>query len=353
MRDMKNRGERIMKRNRKIVFHLLLSLIILLSVGGLAFAGGKQEAEPAAEEPVEAAPAEEEKEPFVLGINNYMDSFEFCYKVHQSIEEAAAKAGIKVVYAEAQMEPERIKSNLDTFAIQGVDAIFEFNWTPDVTKKFMDQNPGIVMITGDYKAEGSYYFGADNYGAGLILGRYLAEEVDKRWGGVVDSIVLGFPPVVGETIFQRMQGVVDGYRETHPEFSEDNVFSYDTMPDPTTVTRQFVTDFLTAHPDQKHIVIASNNDEGGLGALSAVETQGRESDVLIVSHGADTPFREKIRAGKGDLWIGSVAYRPEKYGDYLIPALLDILEGRSAPMEILMEHVVVTKDNIDLHYPGE
>ncbi len=44
---------------------------------------------------------------FTLGINNYMDSFEFCWKVHQNIEEWAEKHGIKTVYAEAAMDVDK------------------------------------------------------------------------------------------------------------------------------------------------------------------------------------------------------------------------------------------------------
>ena len=63
--------------------------------------------------------AADDKKTFTLGINNYMDSFEFCWKVHHNIEEWAAKYGIKTVYAEAEMEPERVKANLDTFFKSG------------------------------------------------------------------------------------------------------------------------------------------------------------------------------------------------------------------------------------------
>ena len=111
---------------------------------------------------------------YTLGISNFADSNEFCYKVHKNIEDWAKKMGFKTVYAEASMDPEKVKANLDTFALQGVDAIFEFNWLTDVTAKWIKDNPGIVMVTGDYVVPGAYYFGANQYQAGVVLGRFLA-----------------------------------------------------------------------------------------------------------------------------------------------------------------------------------
>ncbi len=328
-----------MKEQFKKVLLILLSFAFVLSAACVVFAAGKKE--------------EAKKAVYTLGINNYMDSFEFCWKVHQNIEEWAEKYGIKTIYAEAAMEPEKIKANLDTFALQGVDAIFEFNWITDVTAKFVKEHPEIVMVTGDYIVEGAYYFGANQYQAGLVLGRYLAEQVRKRWDGKLDAMVFAACYQCGELLIKRMDGILDGYKETYPNFPDKMVFRFENMGAEGQIvnTKRIVTDFYTAHPDMTHIVVGTNNDEGGLGALSAVETMGKEKNFFIVSHGGDTPFHEKMRAGKGDVWIGSVAYMPERYGEFMIPWMKDILDGKDVPREMSPEHFVLTKDNLDKYYP--
>jgi ribose transport system substrate-binding protein len=326
-----------MKKHLRKIF----CIAFLLSSVGLVFASEPEE--------------EGEETGFVLGINNFRDSFEFCWKVHSNIEEWAAKYGIKTVYAEANMEPEKIKANLDTFALQGVDAIFEFNWITDVTAKFVREHPEIVVVTGDYIVDGAYYFGANQYKAGVILGRYLAEQVKKRWNGRVDAMVFAACYQCGELLIQRMDGIRDGFKETYPDFPDDMVFRFENAggEGQEINTRKIVTDFYTAHPEMTHIVVGTNNDEGGLGALSAVETMGKEDNFFIVSHGGDTPFREKMRAGKGDVWIGSVAYMPERYGEFMIPWLVDILNGKDVPREMSPEHFVLTADNVDEYYPQD
>jgi len=330
-----------MKEKVKKMFLLSLCLAFVLSTASVAFASDRTE-------------VDEEDGVYTLGINNFRDSFEFCWKVHQNIEEWAEKYGFKTIYAEANMEPEAIKANLDTFALQGVDAIFEFNWITDVTAKFVRENPDIVVVTGDYIVDGAYYFGANQYEAGVVLGRYLAEQVEKRWNGQLDAMIFAACYQCGELLIQRMDGILDGYKETFPDFPDDMVFRFENN-NPTSQqtqnTKQIVTDFYTAHPDMTHIVVGTNNDEGGLGAMAAVETMGKEENFFIVSHGGDTPFHEKIRAGKGDVWIGSAAYMPERYGEFMIPWLKDILDGKDVPREMSPEHFVLTAENLDQYYP--
>lgn len=333
----------MIKKIIRKIFLVFFFLAFIFSLAGVCLAGGKVEKEPV-------------KHEYTLGINNFRDSFEFCWKVHQNIEEWAKKYGIKTIYAEANMEPEKIKANLDTFALQKVDAIFEFNWVTDVTAKFVKEHPEIVVVTGDYVVEGAYYFGANQYKAGLILGRYLAEQVKKRWNGRVDAMIFAACYQCGELLIQRMDGILHGFKETYPDFPDNMVFRFENYgaEGQEINTKRIVTDFYTAHPEMTHIVVATNNDEGGLGALSAVETLGKEKNFFIVSHGGDTPFREKMRAGKGDVWIGSVAYMPERYGEFMIPWLKDILDKKpNVPKEMSPEHFVLTKDNVDQYYPGQ
>jgi ribose transport system substrate-binding protein len=326
-------------KGKSILSILLCFALLMTAMAGFA-AGGKPE---------------EGAKQYTLGINNFADTNEFCFKVHKNIEEWAKKNGFKTIYAEANMEPEKMKANLDTFALQGADAIFEFNWLTDVTAKWVKEHPDIVMVTGDYVVEGAYYFGANQYEAGVVLGRYLAEQVKKRWNGKLDALVFAACYQCGELLIKRMDGILDGYKETYKDFPGNMAFRFENnnpTGQQTPNTLRIVTDFYTAHPTMTHIVVGTNNDEGGLGALAAVETMGKEANFFVVSHGGDTPFQEKIRAGKGDVWIGSVAYMPERYGEFMIPWLKDILAKKpNVPKEMSPKHFVLTKDNIDKYYP--
>jgi len=282
---------------------LVFCSVFLLATLGAAFATGTPE-------------GGEKKYKYTLGINNYMDSFEFCYKVHQNIEEWAAKYGIKVVYAEAKMEPEKVKANLDTFALQKVDAIFEFNWLTDVTAKFVKDNPDILMVTGDYIVPGAYYFGANQYYAGQVLGRYLAEQVKKRWDGRVDAFVFAACYQCGELLQSRMNGILDGYKETYKDFPDTMVFRFENSGGEGQIvnTKRIVTDFATAHPTMTHIVVGTNNDEGGLGALQARKRWARRRTSSSFPMAATLPSRRRSAPARATCGSGRWPTRPSCTG---------------------------------------
>lgn len=341
--------------NRKVVKSFVCILVCLAFLFTLIGCGAQptKETEKVTTAAANETTKEEPKKAYKIGFLNYGDSNEFTSKVHQSIKAACEKAGVELLYAEALMDAQKVTSNADSLVAQGANLIFEFNWLPEVTASLMPmlKEKNVVMVTGDYRVDGAYYFGANNLVAGKKLGEYFAGAVEKKWQGQIDSIVMVYYQAGGEELNKRMKGIVDGLKTKYPDLPDSKIVWLDRGNGDASVVKSMVTDYLTAHPNDKHILIFGNNDETGLGALSAAETSNRQNDVLIGTHGADTPFQESIRAGKGDIWIGSVAYTPEKYGDFLIPWAIDILDGKEVPNDMNPEHVVITKDNIDQYYP--
>ena len=48
---------------------------------------------------------------------------------------------------------------------------------------------------------------------------------------------------------------------------------------------------------------------------------------------------------------GTVSYFPEKYGEYLVPVIVDLIEGVQVPREVYVKNAVVTRANINEYYP--
>ena len=66
--------------------------------------------------------------------------------------------------------------------------------------------------------------------------------------------------------------------------------------------------------------------------------------------GGDAPGKAEL-AQEENAFKGSVGYFPERYGEFLIPMALDILEGEPIPAEVHMAHIVVDRDNFREYYP--
>ena len=81
--------------------------------------------------------------------------------------------------------------------------------------------------------------------------------------------------------------------------------------------------------------------------LRAVQQQGRGPDALVVGKGAD----ELETMIAEERFIASVAYFPERYGNYLIPLSLMRLAGHDVPPAVAVNHVMISPANICQFYP--
>ncbi|MCL5072029.1 MAG: hypothetical protein M1308_14225, partial [Actinobacteria bacterium] len=111
-----------------------------------------------------------------------------------------------------------------------------------------------------------------------------------------------------------------------------------------------MTDVLNKVPKAKKFVLTSINEETMSGIISAIQTVGRwnPEDWIIITQGCDAVGQQQIRDGLTD---GAVAYFFEKYGEYLIPAAVSLMNGQPVPPFMYVENVLITKDNIDQYYP--
>lgn len=341
----------------KRIVSLIFVLVLLITIAGCTpnpTATVPASSSKAESEDVSAEPSETKT--WVIGFNNYMDSHEFCKKVHDGITAAAEQYGVELLYAEAQMDGTTMIANTEQFIMQGADLIIDFNWVPEIGKTMVEKAnaAGVELISMDTEYEGGYYFGANSYNAGKVLGEYLAERVKTDWGGQLDAIVGCWYQGGGDIVKDRVVGAVDALKAasgiTMP--ADNMIIEVDAgASDQAATLKTYAQDFLTAHPDLHHVIFLANNDESGVGLFAGVELAGREADCFIGTTGGDTPFQEHIRAGGGDCWVGSTSFAPELYGDSVIPMAIDILEGKDVPTNVYMEHFVITADNIDEYYP--
>ncbi len=317
--------------------------------------------EPVVDEPVVDEPVAEERaeDAWVIGFNNFADSHEFCYKVHEGIREAAEEHGVELLYTESEMDGTRMISNTQILIDQGADVVIDFNWIPEVGETMLEmcQEAGVELISMDTVYEGAYYFGVDGYSAGEVLGEYAEGVIKDRWDGEVEALVGIYYVGGGDLVLDRVLGFKDYLKEKAADLDmpdEDMEFVFDAGADEQTLdARDTITDFLTANPDLSKVLVVTHNDETGAGVFAGVELSGREDDVLLFSHGGDTPFHEHLRGGGGDVWVSSVAYAPETYGSQVIPMAIDILEGKDVPEFVFLDHFALHEGNIDEHYPVE
>src|SRR6184192_2243698 len=126
-----------------------------------------------------------------LGYAAQGTDYQFSKEVSASSQRAATAEGIELISLDNRYSAKIAQRNADLLVREKVDLVIEFqtdeNVAPIVAAKYRDAN--IPLIAIDIPHPGATYYGANNYEAGLIGGRYLGRWAKQHWGGeVVDEI---------------------------------------------------------------------------------------------------------------------------------------------------------------------
>ncbi len=322
-----------MKKFLTMVLCLMLAMVMFVSCSQPAEEVTTPETtEEATEETTEEAT---EEVMYKIGLNSYAENFESSQRYIQTMEAAAAAAGnVELVFADCNADPQKVLPNYDAFIAQGVDAIIDASWLQEAGQAAATkaENAGIPLIVCDSNFDDNVYtksIGTDQYYAGTIAGEYFAEYMAENREGEIDYLVLLYFQGGGENPRMRVQGVADGLAEAGVELTEDQVIYLDNEAK-ADKTNQIVRDFLTAHPDAKNIIFVSHNDPAAAGIVSAVKSSGREADCLAASFGGEQSALD-ILATDDEFYVGTVSFEQLQYGDYAIPAAIDLIEGREVP----------------------
>ncbi len=302
-----------------------------------------------------AADCPTKQDSYKIGFANLTEDIVFTKLVRESIEENVEAAGnIELVLADNKLDGATALANADNFILQGVDGVIEFQTDEKFGNVIMDKfrAEGIPVIAIDIPMPGATFFGADNYKAGRLAGEAAAAWVNENWDGQVDAILeLGLPQS-GPIPAARMQGMLEGLQDNlENPVPEDMVFHLDSKNTQDEAFR-VVSDVLPGIPEAEHIVGTAINDGTALGIIAALEAAGRKDQGIVIGQNADPSAREEM-VKEGSIYLGSTAYFPENYGDYLVPAIIDVLECRPLPPSIYVDHVLVTAENACELYPED
>jgi len=233
-----------------------------------------------------------------------------------------------------------------------VDLIIEFQTdehiAPEISARYLQAM--IPVIAVEIPHPGAIYYGANNYGAGLIGGRYLGRWARQNWNGQVDEVILLELSMAGPLPRSRLTGMITGIKDVLPGLHESCVTCLDG-------NGRFghSLDVLRKHlrfSRAERILVGAINDPSALGALRAFEEAGRGSTCAVMGQNASTEARAELRR-RGTRLMGSVAYFPERYGYGIIPLALDILKKKTVPHAVFIKHQLVTPENVDRVYPND
>jgi len=287
-----------------------------------------------------------------LGYAAQGTDYQFSREVSESLKRAAAAEGIELIAVDNRYSAKVAQRNAELLVREKVDLAIEFQTdeevAPIVAAKYREA--GIPMIAIDIPHPGATYYGANNYEAGLIGGRYLGRWVKEHWQSEVDEILLLELKRAGNLPRMRLSGLLVGLNLILPSASSCSVIYLDG--DGELGTSFEVVRRHLRSSNGKRVVVGAINDPSALGALRAFQEAGRAENCVVMGQNASPEGRAELRQPK-TRFVGSVAYFPERYGVDLIRVSIDILGHRPVPPAVFVEHKLITPSSVDHYYPND
>ena len=250
-----------------------------------------------------------------LGYAAQGTDYQFSKEISTGLQRAAAAEGMDLICLDNRYSAKIAQRNADIFVREKVDLVIEFQTdehvAPIVAAKYREAN--IPLIALEIPHPGATYFGANNYEAGLIGGRYLGRWAKQQWQSNVDEIILITLERAGSLPRMRLTGMVVGMRDACPALEHVPVTHVDGDGKMADHSRRCAG--ISARPNRSACSLAPSTTRVHW-ALSV--RPGEWTDRVVRDHGAErvTEGRAELRE-PGTRLIGSVAYFPEKYGPRL------------------------------------
>ena len=305
---------------------------------------------PAGPYEAEIRPAEQ---PWKIGYGDGLSGIPFTDSVTDNINAIAAEMGVEIVYCDNAYDQERTVECSNLLVTQQVDGVIFANWiagTEDLIAGIF-HDAGIPCVSYDGPHPGCVAFGPDNYNAALEAGRYLAAYAQEQGWAPEDTELLLVWSADVPVHKARADGARDGVRESFA-IPDENI--HDIPTEGLTDTLPNVTTWATGNPDAKHVLCFGHSDQPGVDCALALEQNGFLGHAAAASLGASDEALVDLRQRSDDesVFKATISYFPERYGQYLVPAIVDLIEGKTVPERLIPSVSPVTRDNVEQLYPG-
>jgi len=246
----------------------------------------------------------------------------FWKSIHAGAERAAQETGVKIFWNGPEREGDREKQIqiVEDFIVRKISGIVlapndRKALVPSVEKVF-EKNIPCVIIDSEIETERIVSFVAtDNYKGGVIAARRMGEILAGR-GNIV---VIKYAPGSASTE-KREAGFIETIEKEFPEIKiVDTKYGLDTVE----TALQATEDLLTKNAELDGLYAC--NESTSVGALRAMQSQGRSGKMKMVGFDAGKLLIEGLKSGAID---SLVVQNPYKMGYEGVKAVVAKLDGK-------------------------
>jgi L-arabinose transport system substrate-binding protein len=251
----------------------------------------------------------------------------------------ASKLGVTLMSQDVQFNADLALTTFDTMVGDGVKAIAivvpDRALGPVVAEKAQKAGIKLVAVDDDiYTSDKQMvpYVGMNAESIGKQVGTEEAKFYkDQGWDKFNDVKIGSIEDQKADTCMRRNRGAEAAFLEANPNFDKNNIvrIPYDNHME-SAITA--VTTTLTAHPEAKHWIFYSCNDDGVLGGVRATENQGYAPDDVIGVGIDGSRACDAFGAGKPTGFRGTMYIDSAKEGAQAIDLLYaSVKEGKALP----------------------
>lgn len=265
----------------------------------------------------------------------------FFTQMNDGAQKAADAAGVKLVIFNANNDPAAQNNAIETYIQEKVAgivvvAIDTNGIMPAVNAAAAAGIPvtavDAVLPAGPQKAQ----VGVDNEGAGKAMGEFFNKYVADSMGG---KAKLGIVGALNSTIQNIRQKGFEDVVKTNAGVTTAGVVDGRNVQDSALAAAESL---ITANPDLN--AIYATGEPALLGAVAAVESQGKQKDIKVFGWDLTAQAIKGIDAG---YVVGVVQQDPAGMGAAAVDALVKITKGETVPATIPVPITIVTKDNVE------
>jgi ribose transport system substrate-binding protein len=168
-----------------------------------------------------------------------------------------------MVFTDGQNKPEKQTADVEDLISQGIDVLILTPVTADamtpVTKKAMDAGIKVITLDREVNTPVTLHIGADNKQIGRAAAKYIAEELLKGKGNIIEiQGTLGASATIDRNV-EFMEGL--------KEYPDIKVIASQTADYSREPALKYMEDMLQRFGPGEFTVVYAHNDEMALGAI--------------------------------------------------------------------------------------
>lgn len=280
---------------------------------------------------------------YKIGWETFSQTQQFAAAFNKNMAQVAKQLGcVTIIQMVDNSDGPTAVNNVRTMVNEGIKGLANFNIVGSANveiEKLVKQN-GISAISTGATMPSTPYLGFSNYQAGYSAGQQLAQAAKKRYPSQKAPYLLNATDAAtGAGGVAQGKGTVNAFKKAFPKVPASHIINV-TEDSSEPVAYNNTLSALSNVPGNQLILMTGNDTDVVYGMFQAARARKRAPFLAEDTGGSPLAFQLICKYSQ---YVGSIADEPQKWGEYMIPAVMEEMNGVKLPSFVNIPTVTVTK----------